>query len=326
VKRREFISLLGGAAATWPLAARAQQPMPVIGFLSSRDVGADPYIVTAFRQGLQETGFVEGQNVTIEFRFAEGKYDRLPALAVDLVSRQVSVIVVSGGLPAALAAKAATVTIPVVFSLGDDPVKAGLVASLNRPGGNLTGATLLNAELGPKWLDLLRELLPTATTIAVLLNPTNRSAEPLSRELQAAARTLGMQIHILHASIDRDFETALADTIRLRASALMIGNDPFYNSRIAQLATFTLRQAVPTIYQYPQFVAAGGLMSYGGSLTDSYRVVGRYVGRILKGEKAADLPVQQSTKVDLIINLKTAKALGLTVPPTLLARADEVIE
>jgi putative tryptophan/tyrosine transport system substrate-binding protein len=326
MKRREFITLLGGAAG-WPLAARAQQPaVPVIGFLSSRAAGADPYILTAFRQGLNEIGFVEGQNVTIEFRFAEGKYDRFPAFAADLVSRQVSLIVSSGGLPAALAAKAATATIPVVFSLGDDPVKTGLVGSLNRPGGNLTGSTLLNAELGPKRLDLLHELLPAVTTIAVLLNPSNRSAEPLSKELLAAARTLGVQIHILHASTERDFEAAIGQISRVRAGALMIGNDPFYNSRIAQLATLTLRHAVPTIYQYPQFVAAGGLMSYGGSLTDSYRLVGRYAGRILKGEKPADLPVQQSTKVELIINIKTARTLGLEVPPTLLARADEVIE
>jgi putative ABC transport system substrate-binding protein len=235
-------------------------------------------------------------------------------------------IIASGGLPAALAAKAATAMIPVVFSLGDDPVKSGLVGSLNRPGGNLTGATLLNAELGPKRLELLRELLPSAKSIAVLLNSTNPSAEPLSETLQATAQTLGLQIHILHASSEPDFETAIAQLFRLRASALMIGNDPFYNGRIARIATLTLRHAVPTIYQYPEFTAAGGLMSYGGSLGDSYRLVGLYAARILKGEKPAELPVQQSTKVELIINLKTAKALGITFPLSLLGRADEIIE
>jgi putative ABC transport system substrate-binding protein len=298
----------------------------VVGFLSSRIAGADPYILAAFQQGLKEIGFVEGQNVRVEFRFADGKYDRLPALAADLVSRNVSVIVCSGGLPAALAAKAANTAIPIVFSLGDDPVKSGLVASLNRPDANLTGSTLLNVELGPKRLDLLHELLPAARTVAVLLNPTNPSAEPLSRELRIAANKLGVQIHIVHASTEPDFEPALAEIAQQRAGALMIGNDPFYNSRMAQLAAVTLRRAVPTIYQYPEFTAAGGLMSYGGSLRDSYRLVGHYVGRILNGEKPADLPVQQSTKVELIINMKTASALGITVPLTLRARADEVIE
>jgi ABC-type uncharacterized transport system substrate-binding protein len=326
VKRREFITLLGGTVAAWPFAARAQQPaMPVIGFLNGASPeGYAPY-VTAFRQGLKEVGYVDGQNVAIEYRWAEGQYDRLPALAADLVRRQV-VVIAAGTIPAAPAAKAATATIPIVFTTGLDPVQAGLVASLNRPGGNLTGVTALAVEVGPKGLELLHELVPTATVIALLVNPTNPSAEALSRDLQPAARALGLQLHILHASTERDFDTVFATLLQLRAGGLMIGTDGFFITQIEQLATRTVRHAVPAIFQYREFTAAGGLMSYGVSNRDLYRLVGVYTGRILRGEKPADLPVLQPTKFELVINLKTTKALGLTVPDKMLALADEVIE
>jgi putative ABC transport system substrate-binding protein len=325
IARREFIAL-AGAAAAWPLAARAQQPgkMPVIGFLNSSSPRAYARFVTDFQQGLAETGYAEGRNVAIEYRWAEDQYDRLPALASDLVGREVAVIFANG--PAALPAKMATATIPIVFTGGFDPVQAGLVASLNRPGGNLTGVSILNVELAPKRLELLHELVPQATVLAVLLNPAGPNVEALSKDLQAAARTLGMQPHIRYASSDRDLDTVSATLAQLRAGALVIGADPFFNSRGEKLAALAVRHAVPAIYQYREFAAAGGLMSYGGSLSDTYHLVGIYTGRVLKGERPADLPVQQSTKVELFVNLKTAKALGITIPLAILTRADEVIE
>jgi ABC-type uncharacterized transport system substrate-binding protein len=326
MKRRKVIALLGGAAAGWPLVVRAQQPaMPVIGVLDGRSADESAPLVAALRRGLNEAGYVEGRNVAIEYHWAHGEYDRLPALAADLVRRQVTVIATSGNA-SALAAKTATATIPIVFLTGADPVQAGLVASLSRPGGNLTGVTSLGVELGPKRLELLHELVPAATTIAILVNPANRSAEIQVRDIQAAARTLGLELHILHASTEREIDAAFAALTRLRAGALVISPEAFFNSRSEQLAALTVRHAVPAIYTYREFAAAGGLMSYGGSITDSYRQAGVYIGRILKGEKPADLPVQQSAKVELIINMKTAKALGLTVPLALLGRADEVIE
>jgi putative ABC transport system substrate-binding protein len=323
-RRRDFVRLLGGAAA-WPLTARAQQAMPVIGFLGSGSAELSTERVRAFRQGLGEAGYVEGRNVAIEYRWAEGQNDRLSALATDLVHRQVAVIAAAGGVPARTA-KVATTTIPIVFWIEGDPVEVGLVASMNRPGGNLTGVTTLGAELGAKRLELLHELVPAATTITVLVDPTTLTAETLLKELQSAARILGLQIQILRASNERDFDTAFATLVQQRVGGLVIGPGPLFFGQSEQLAALALRHAVPTIFQFREFVAAGGLVSYGGSATDSYRQVGAYTGRILKGEKPADLPVQQATKVELIINLKTAQALGLTVPLPLLGRADEVIE
>jgi putative ABC transport system substrate-binding protein len=328
IRRREFVVALGGAAVVWPRSARAQQQpaMPVIGFLNGGSTDGYAPMVAAFRQGLKETSYIEGQNVAIEFRWAGGQYDRVPAMVAELVRRQVAVIVAN--TPGAPEVKAATTTIPIVFLTGNDPVQIGLVATLNRPGGNVTGVTTLNVEVAPKRLELLHELIPAATVVALLVNPTSPTslAETTTRDTQGAARTLGIELHVLHASTEPDFDTAFATLAQRRAGALVIGPDPFFNSEIEQLAALALRHAVPTIYESREFAAAGGLMSYGGSLTDLYRQAGIYTGRILKGAKPADLPVQQSTKVELFLNLKTAKALGLTFPLSLLGRADEVIE
>jgi putative ABC transport system substrate-binding protein len=326
MKRREFITLLGGAA-TWPVAARAQQPVsPVIGFLSAASPDKFVPFLEGFRQGLKKAGYAEGENVAIEYRWAHGNYDRLSALAADLVRRQVTVIAAIDGLPSILAAKAATDQIPVVFFTAADPIAFGLVASFNRPGGNVTGVVSLNAELAPKRLELLHETIPTATAVALLVNPTNGLAEGLVKDSHAASRTLGLQLHVLHASSESDFETAFANLAKLRAGALVIGPDPFFNSRSEQLAALALQHAVPSIYQYREFAAAGGLMSYGTDIRGGWSQAGTQTGRILKGDKPADLPVEQVTRVELIINLMTAKRLGLSFPLSLLARADEVIE
>ena len=326
IRRREFIALFGGAAA-WPLAARGQQAaMPVIGLLGATSAQGFAAQLAAFRRGLAETGVVEGRDAVIEYRWAEDDYGRLPALASDLVRRQVAVIATMGGNAASVAAKAATRTIPVVFHGSVDPVEAGFVASLNRPGGNLTGVVSLNVDTGQKRLELIHELVPSASTIALLLNPTNVVAETQSKDLEAAARTLGVNLQVLRASTKGELEPAVAALNQLGVGGLVIGTDGFLVSRSADLAALTLHYAMPAIFQYRAFADAGGLMSYGGSITDSYRLSGVYTGRILKGEKPTDLPVQQATKVELIINLKTAEAFGLTVPLPLLGRADEVIE
>jgi putative tryptophan/tyrosine transport system substrate-binding protein len=327
MKRRQFITLLGGAAAAWPLAARAQQAMPVIGWLGSESREAeDSRIVPFFREGLKEGGYSEGQNVTIEYRFADGHYDRLPALAADLVHHPVNVIALTGQ-PAALAAKAATTTISIIFQVADDPVQLGLVASLSRPGGNMTGVTSLNVELVPKQLEPLHELVPTATVMALVVNPASPArAESNTRQAQLAARRLGLKLHVLHAGSEQDFDAALANAIQLRAGALVIGTDAFFFSQSGQLGAMAARHAIPAICPYRNFAAAGGLMSYGTNTPNQFRQVGVYTSRILKGEKPADLPVQQAVKIDLVINLRTAKALGLTVPLIMQMTADEVIE
>jgi putative ABC transport system substrate-binding protein len=327
MRRRKFMTLLGGAAA-WPLAAQAQQPaMPVIGYIGTGSRESDAFRLPSFHQGLSESGYVEGRNVAIEYRWAEGHNDRLPALASDLVRRQVAVIAVPASTPGALAAKAATGTIPIVFYIGLDPVELGLVASLHRPGGNITGVTGWNVAVGPKRLELLHEVVPTATILALLVNPSSPDlAEGDAREQQAAAKTLGLQLRILHASTDRDLDQVFTTLLELRAGGLVIGTDSFFNTRKEQLAALSLRHRMPSIHQYREYAEAGGLMGYGTETSDLSRQVGVYTGRILKGEKPADMPVQQATKVELTINLKTAKALGLTFPLPLLGRADEVIE
>jgi putative tryptophan/tyrosine transport system substrate-binding protein len=325
MRRRTFISLLSGATA-WPLVARAQQSaMLVIGWLGAELRDVQNSIVVSFQQGLKEAGYIEGQNLTIEYRWAEGQYDRLPALAADLVRRQVTVIVASGNA-AALVAKAATTTVPIVFQVASDPVQLGLVASLNRPGGNATGTTSLNLEVGPKKLELLHELVPNVAAIGMLVNPDNGNAEIQSREAQTAAQKLGLDLHIVYARTERDFDAAFATLVKLRVGALVIGADAIFLNRSLQLSALTLRYAVPAISPYRDFAAGGGLMSYGTNIADLLRQVGIYTGRILKGEKPADLPVQQAVKVDLVLNFKTAKTLGITVPLPLSGRADEVIE
>jgi len=325
-RRRQFLTLLGGAAAAWPLAARAQQTArPVIGYLSAGLPGVFEERLHAFRQGLGEAGFVEGRNVTIEFRWAGDDVERFPTLAADLARRQVAVIAAFGGNYGALAAQAATSTIPIVFGVGDDPVAAGLVPNLSRPGGNMTGAITLGVELIPKRFELMHELVP-AGIIAALVNPKRNNADDVVMRLQSAARTLGREVHVFEAANEREIDAAFASLAQLSARALVIGNDAYFNSRAKQFGALALRHAVPTIYQYRDFVAAGGLMSYGSAITDTYRIVGAYVGRVLKGEQPRNLPVQQATRIELILNLTTAKALGLSFPLTLLGRADEVIE
>ncbi len=328
MRRREFMTLLGTTAAAWPLGARAQQPaLPVIGLLGSVSPDGYEIRVHAFLQGLNEAGYVDGQNAHIEYRWANGQYDRLPALAAELVQRQVAVLVAGGGTPTAMAAKAATTAIPVVFAVAVDPVKVGLVASLTQPGGNLTGVTDLDVEVGPKRLELLRDLLPKATSAAVLINPANPTlADAFVQAMEPAARTLGLQVNIVRASTEPEIDAAFANLVQLRADGVIIMPDVFFNTRCAQLAALALRHEVPAIYQFRPFAAAGGLMSYGSDQSEYYRLVGIYAGKILKGEKPANLPIEEVTKIELIVNLKTAKALGITVPLPLLGRADEVIE
>jgi putative tryptophan/tyrosine transport system substrate-binding protein len=326
MRRRDFVTLL--ALAAWPLAVRAQQKAgtPVIGFLSLRSSVDSPLLVTELRQGLRETGYVEGQNLTIEYRWAEGRYDQLPALAADLVGRKVDVIVTGGGNAPALAAKGATSTIPIVFETGADPVETHLVTGFARPGGNLTGANILVAGLNPKRLELLTKLVPEADAIALLVNPNYSGVEAIMREVQEAARVKGFQLHILKAATENEIDAAFATFTQLRPGALVIANDPFFSTRREQLVALASRHRVPTIYPFREFATAGGLISYGPNLSAAYHLLGTYAGKILAGANPADLPVQRPTALDLVINLKTAKELGLTVPPLLLSTADEVIE
>ncbi len=327
MRRREFITLLGGATVAWPLTARAQQTaMPVIGYLGAQSPAAFASRLRAFRQGLGETGYAESQNVAIEFRWAEGQHDRLPALAADLVARRVAVIVAPGGAPAGLAAKSATTTIPIVFEMGADPVAMGLVGSLSRPGGNLTGVTSLSVEVTPKRLEFLHEMIPSADAFAVLVNPTSPTVDLQLWNLQALARDRGLRLEVLQARTEQDFDTAFKASAKLRPAGLVIASDTLFGTHGEQLAALAVRHAVPAIHQSRDFTIAGGLMSYGGSFAESHRQAGVYTGLVLKGAKPADLPVQQVTKVELFINLKAAKTLGVTFPPSLLGRADDVIQ
>jgi putative ABC transport system substrate-binding protein len=327
MRRRDFIKGIVGSATAWPLAVGAQQSaMPVIGFLSARSPPEAASVVAAFRQGLGETGYFEGKNVTIEYRWAEGRYDRLPALATELVSRQVAVIAATGGEPSPLAAKAATATIPIVFTAGGDPVEAGLVASLSRPGGNVTGTTIMGLQMGPKRLELFRQLVPNAAAMTMLINPTLPTTSVEMRDVQDAARSLGIQISVLNASTESEIDTAFATIVKQRVDGLIVATDPFLLGQRDQLVRLAARHNVPTMYFLREFVEAGGLMSYGPNIANGYRQAGVYTGRVLKGEKPADLPVVQPTRFDLVINLKTAKALGLTMSQNLLVAADEVIE
>jgi len=327
MRRREFITLLGGAAVTWPVAARAQQPTrPVVGYLHSATSDTAAHFVVAFRNGLKESGYVEGQNVTVEYRFAEGQYDRLAALAADLVQRKVAVIVASGGDPPALAAKASSATIPIIFISSSDPVKLGLVASLNRPGGNATGVNVFTSMMAAKRLELLRELVPQDAVLAALVNPGSPSAVTQSEDLQEAARVSKQKLIVLKASTESDIDLAFATLVQQRAAALLVDTDAFFLNRRNQFSALAAHHRIPTIYAQREFVVAGGLMSYGVSLADMNRQLGVYVGRVLKGEKPADLPVQQPTKFEFVVNLITAKVLDLEIPAKLLVLADEVIE
>jgi putative tryptophan/tyrosine transport system substrate-binding protein len=327
IGRRQLITALGSSALAWPLSVRAQQPaMPVIGFLSSRSPGESNGVVAAFRQGLGEAGFVEGQKVVVAFRWAEGRYDRLPALAADLVDQRVAAILAAGGSPSALAAKAATSTIPIVFTAVPEPIQLGLVASFNRPGGNVTGMSVFSSEMWAKSVELLKELVPTATRMAYLVNPSSPSAEFYSKGAAAAASALGIEVHVLNASTEHGLDEAFAALVKLGTGGLVVPNEPFFDVQRERIVALTARYAIPAIYGTRENAVAGGLLSYGASIPDSYRQAGIYVGRILKGEKPADLPVMRPIKFELVINLKTAKALGLTVPPNMLTLADEVIE
>jgi putative ABC transport system substrate-binding protein len=328
MRRREFISLVGGIAAVWPVGSRGQQPpKSIIGFLGSESPDAWAGRLQELHRGLSELGFIEGQNLSIEYRWAQGRNERLPSMASDLVHQQVKVIIAPGSTPAALAAQAATKSIPIVFEIASDPIEIGLVSGLNKPGGNITGVTTLNLEIGPKRLELLHSVIPSASVIGLLINPTNpRLAEQNIKSMQSAGKSLRLEMHVLHASTEDEFGAAFEELKKIRAGGLLIAADPFFSSHVKQLAALSIRHAVPSVYQFREFAIAGGLLSYGTSFTQSFRTVGNYTGRVLKGEKPADLPVQQATAVELIINQRTAEALGVTVPQALISRADEVIE